>query len=72
MPLYEFRCEACGQVQEFLLRLGEGPEGLACRRCGASRLAKQFSTFATASGTSALPAAPCGASGGCGGGSGFS
>jgi putative FmdB family regulatory protein len=72
MPLYEFRCEACGQVQEFLLRVGEGAEGLACCRCGAGRLAKQFSSFATATGRPAAPAAPCGATGGCGGGSGFS
>jgi len=72
MPLYEFRCEACGLIQEFLLRVGDGAEGLTCRRCGASRLAKQFSSFATASGRAAAPAAPCGATGGCAGGSGFS
>ena len=72
MPLYEFRCEACGQVQEFLLRVGDGAEGLACRRCGAGRLVKQFSSFATSSGRPAGPAAPCGATGACAGGSGFS
>ncbi|MCU0229915.1 MAG: zinc ribbon domain-containing protein [Acidobacteria bacterium] len=70
MPLYEFRCEACGLIQEYLLRVGQGPEGLSCRGCGASRLAKQFSTFATAGGGASLPAAPCGSPGGCG--SGFS
>jgi putative FmdB family regulatory protein len=73
MPLYEFRCEACGEILEVLLRIGAGAEGLLCRRCGAGTLKKQFSSFATTSGGSAgPPLPPCGATGGCAGGSGFS
>lgn len=72
MPIYEFRCEACGEVQEALRRIGQGAEGLACRRCGGERLTKQFSTFAAAGGPSpaSLSGGACG-SGSCGS-SGFS
>jgi putative FmdB family regulatory protein len=49
MPLYEYRCRDCGHRFEILQRLGEGAAGLACPRCRAAALDKQFSTFATAS-----------------------
>jgi putative FmdB family regulatory protein len=43
MPMYEFRCSACGRRFEALRRLGQGAEGLACPTCGASELQKEFS-----------------------------
>ena len=65
MPLYEYRCGECGHRFEILQRLGEGSEGLACPRCGARRLAKQFSTFASVGATEGPAAgAGCGAGGG--------
>jgi len=73
MPLYEYRCPACRHRFEILQRMGEGAQGLACPRCGAEGVEKQFSTFASASG-GADSAGPAG--GGCGspgcGSSGFS
>ena len=72
MPLYEYRCGECGHRFEILQRLGEGPEGLACPRCGARRLAKQFSTFASVGGTEGGADGPAvGAGAGCGPGGGF-
>jgi len=74
MPLYEYRCRDCGHRFEILQRLGEGAGGLACGRCGAAALDKQFSTFATASGSlaaadaAACDAPDCGAGACCGGG----
>lgn len=50
MPLYEYRCRDCGYQFEILQRLGQGAEGLACPRCGAEQLVKQYSTFASNSG----------------------
>jgi putative FmdB family regulatory protein len=50
MPLYEYRCRDCGHRFEILQRLGQGPEGLACPRCGAEQLDKQYSTFASNTG----------------------
>jgi putative FmdB family regulatory protein len=49
MPLYEYRCRDCGHRFEILQRLGEGAAGLACPRCRAAVLDKQFSTFAAVS-----------------------
>ena len=59
MPLYDFRCAACGQLHELLLKSGEHPP---CPACGESRLAKLLSPFASptlrgASGASSSPAA---------------
>ncbi|HVT59529.1 MAG TPA: zinc ribbon domain-containing protein [Thermoanaerobaculia bacterium] len=75
MPLYEYRCRDCGHRFEILQSLGEGAAGLACPRCRAAALDKQFSTFATASGSAAAETAAgcdmadCGAGACCGGGS---
>lgn len=68
MPLYEYRCPQCGHRFEILQRMGEGAEGLACPRCGAGKVEKQFSTFASSTGGGAS-ASPGG--GGCGPGGGF-
>jgi len=66
MPIYEFRCEACGELQEALRRMGQGAEGLVCRRCGGARLTKQYSSFAaSSSGPASFPGGACGG-GGCG------
>jgi len=47
MPIYEYRCTACGHAFEHLARrLSEKPP--ACPKCGAAKPAKQFSTFAPA------------------------
>jgi putative FmdB family regulatory protein len=63
VPLYEYRCATCRQQFEVLQRVGEGPNGLACPHCGASRLEKQASTFASALLSSgAAPAGGCGPS----------
>lgn len=55
MPIYEYVCDDCQRRFEILQRMGEGPEGLACPRCGGTKLGKVFSTFAasTSSGASA-------------------
>jgi putative FmdB family regulatory protein len=69
VPLYEYRCRACGHRFEILQRLGEGADGLACPRCTAAELVKEFSTFSSAGGDrSASDAAPGCAAPGCGAG----
>jgi putative FmdB family regulatory protein len=35
MPIYEHRCEACGAVSEYLVRLGD-EERIQCKVCGSS------------------------------------
>ena len=45
MPIYEYRCEACGKNVEVFLRSKE--EAARCPACGGERLTKLLSTFAT-------------------------
>jgi putative FmdB family regulatory protein len=70
MPLFEFRCSACGHQFEFLTRGGAEPE---CPKCQSQTLEKQLSVFAvgaSSAGASKIPAdspcASCGVPGGPG------
>ena len=66
MPIYEYRCRGCGHQFEILQRLGQGPEGLACPKCGADQLQKQYSTFASNTGNTGEAAGRGCAAPGCG------
>lgn len=57
MPLYEYRCEACGHRFEVLQKMGAGSQGIACPKCGSEQVKRLLSTFASAVSGSA----PCGA-----------
>ncbi|HEX4953880.1 MAG TPA: zinc ribbon domain-containing protein [Thermoanaerobaculia bacterium] len=73
MPVYEYRCRACGHRFEILQRMGEGGEGLECPRCSEPAPEKQLSSFAARS-TSGISASS-GTAPGCGApacGTGFS
>jgi len=62
MPLYEYTCRECGRRFEVLQRVGSDGTGVTCPGCGASRVAKQYSTFASAvAGGATGGAMPCGA-----------
>ena len=37
MPLYEYRCEACGTVSEYLIGAGDD-EVIHCKVCGGSEM----------------------------------
>jgi len=44
VPIYEYECEKCGRVSEFLIRSSEDkPE---CPDCGSAKLERRLSTFA--------------------------
>ncbi len=40
MPLYDYRCQACGQKAEFLQKISDPPR-TECPACGQSALVKQ-------------------------------
>ena len=40
MPIYEYQCGACGQLQEFLQKLSEAPRK-TCVHCGQEALTKR-------------------------------
>ena len=42
MPIYEYRCETCGDVSEYLVGLGDD-ERIQCKVCGASGMARILS-----------------------------
>jgi putative FmdB family regulatory protein len=46
MPIYEYKCDACGNKFEKLVRRSEESAGLACPSCGGTHLSQEFSTFA--------------------------
>ncbi len=56
MPIYEFRCAACGNRFEKLCSCGESGERLSCPDCGArapKRVMSSFSAAGTSGGKSA-------------------
>lgn len=66
MPIYEYRCEGCGNRFEKLVR-GEA-RAVECPGCGGEQLERQYSTFAAqVSGGGGDVCAPA-PSGGCGAG----
>ena len=68
MPIYEYRCKACGKEFETLVRNAQDEEELACPKCGARDVGRQLSVFtgsAGAGGTaSAAPSGSCAPRGG--------
>jgi len=42
MPIYEYRCEACGHQQEFLQKVSDAPLTV-CPQCGKPAFAKMLS-----------------------------
>lgn len=53
MPIYEYRCEQCGRISEFLEGIGKRDnEKRICKNCGSKNLHKIFSTSYVNSGNS--------------------
>lgn len=66
MPIYEYRCEECGERFERLVPMREADQPAPCPRCGAGETRKQMSAFATLglSGSSGSDAPACAPGGG--------
>ena len=63
MPIYEYRCDTCGERFEKLIRSYQA-DAPACPSCGAARVTMQLSTFATHS-SGSNPRAASEMPGGC-------
>lgn len=71
MPIYEYRCESCGDKFEKLVRRATDVMEAGCPSCGDKHLEQQYSTFAARGGSSedgSFTPAQTRGSGGCGGG----
>jgi putative FmdB family regulatory protein len=69
MPIYEYRCEKCGQMNEFLILKRE--EKLRCKQCGSEDLTKLLSAHNITNSSSRRSSEPgpggcCGAPNSCG------
>jgi putative FmdB family regulatory protein len=53
MPIYEYRCESCGDKFEKLVRRTEEALEAGCPSCGDHHLEQQYSTFAPRAGSGA-------------------
>ena len=47
MPMYEYRCENCGEKFEKLRRMSEADSGLKCPKCQSELVRRMYSAFAT-------------------------
>jgi putative FmdB family regulatory protein len=66
MPIYEYRCQACGAEFEEISLSATSADGVACRACASRRVTRLLSAFAVHAGAESptIPAAgPCGACG---------
>ncbi|MDZ7264246.1 MAG: zinc ribbon domain-containing protein [candidate division KSB1 bacterium] len=64
MPIYEYKCRACGHRFDLFQSLGASNENLTCPQCGEPRPDRIFSAFgATGLSSSGTAAAGCGSSG---------
>ena len=65
MPLYEYRCETCGETFEKMVAFSQANGSPECPHCHGSQTRKQISTFATRGGSSTFSSsASCGSGGG--------
>lgn len=63
MPIFEYRCDACGAEFELLVRSQREERGVMCRSCGSKHVERRPSVFAAHASTAPhvpLPRAGCG------------
>jgi len=46
MPIYEYRCEECGEIYERLRRMQDADSNLRCPRCGSETVERLVSVIA--------------------------
>lgn len=58
MPIYEYKCKACGEKFELLRSITDNDSEIECPKCGSEKPRRVFSTFSTTSpGGSCAPGA---------------
>lgn len=54
MPLYEYKCEKCGEKFETLISLSKINDPVECIKCGSKETTRLFSSFSTSSGSKSI------------------
>lgn len=69
MPMFEYRCSACGTVSEFLVGVTADEPDIVCDSCGSTKLEKKISamSFTIKGGSSAPERFPIAGQCACGG-----
>jgi putative FmdB family regulatory protein len=60
MPIYEYRCQKCGEKFEKWVRSFSSAADPECPKCGSREVQKAFSLFGTKSEKATSSAAACG------------
>ena len=53
MPIYEYRCQACGGISEYLMGVGGG-EPVRCKSCGGEEMHRILSVASVSKGSSGI------------------
>jgi putative FmdB family regulatory protein len=69
MPIYEFRCEKCGELTELMFTSSEDTQEIRCRHCGAEEMSRVLSTTHYAMGRAANTPTASATTKSCGSGS---
>lgn len=59
MPLYDYKCEKCGEEFEQLIAAGKKNAAVKCPKCNSTKTARQFSSFTGTCGAAAGNASSC-------------
>lgn len=59
MPIFEYKCDECGRIMEFLVLNEHNKSDLNCKFCGSDRLIKMLSDFSTSFNTSSQNSGEC-------------
>ncbi len=64
MPLYEYKCEKCGEKFEMLVSLSKINDPIECIKCGSTETKRLFSSFSTSSSSKSTSNSSCSTQGG--------
>ena len=59
MPIYEYKCQECGKVSEFLFHSFSDSETLSCPSCGSHNLNRMISMPSLLKGEATAPGTTC-------------
>jgi putative FmdB family regulatory protein len=59
MPIYEYKCQKCGEISEFMISAQHDTKSLTCKHCGSRQLDRKISAPNISSATSTPSGQTC-------------